>query len=174
VFDGARFADAALFEGATFADIASFRHVVFSGATKFGYARFAGGSAWFDSARFCGPPYVYGAGTEDFAGADFEKAEFSWPVYFRAANFLEGADFRGVVFRSRAWFGKAEMKGPTSFEAAEFTSEPPEFSDAALHEGTVWRRVKWPLPLPVSGRRKNKAKPTPTTAGTFVATHMPV
>jgi hypothetical protein len=39
------------------------------------------------------------------------------------------------------------MKGETSFEGATFDKEPPKFFDAELHQGTVWRGVKWP-PLP--------------------------
>jgi hypothetical protein len=36
------------------------------------------------------------------------------------------------------------MRGLTSFEAATFSSKPPGFFGAKLHEGTVWRDVNWP------------------------------
>jgi hypothetical protein len=38
------------------------------------------------------------------------------------------------------------MKGETSFEGAKFEKEPPKFFGAKLHQGTVWRGIKWPLP----------------------------
>jgi hypothetical protein len=36
------------------------------------------------------------------------------------------------------------MKGETSFEGAIFDKEPPRFFGAKLHQGTVWRGIKWP------------------------------
>jgi len=36
------------------------------------------------------------------------------------------------------------MNGETSFEGAIFEKEPPRFFGAKLHQGTVWRGIKWP------------------------------
>jgi hypothetical protein len=38
------------------------------------------------------------------------------------------------------------MKGPTSFNRATFSTAPPQFFGAKLHEGTEWRDVTWPAP----------------------------
>ncbi len=38
------------------------------------------------------------------------------------------------------------MEGIAWFEGVTFKTEPPEFFDAKLHEGTVWWDIKWPKP----------------------------
>jgi hypothetical protein len=76
--------------------------------------------------------------------ARFDGATFSW-ADFRGATFSR-ADFDKATFGGRSSFVNAEMKGETSFEGAIFDKEPPRFFGAKLHQGTVWRGIKWPLP----------------------------
>jgi hypothetical protein len=42
------------------------------------------------------------------------------------------------------------MKTETSFERAQFLTEPPKFFNAKLHQGTVWRGIDWPTPKKVT------------------------
>lgn len=145
----------------------------FSGATFFGSARFGSatffGEANFSTATFRQPDF-FGVGRADFSdttfssGADFSKATFFGEAsfsgvtfgklgFFRAgradfsgATFSGEANFLGVTFEKESLFVNATMKGLTSFEEAKFISAPPQFFGAKLHEGTVWRGVKWPPP----------------------------
>jgi hypothetical protein len=77
-------------------------------------------------------------------GIRFRGASFSERAEFWAATFSGDASFEGATFRSSASFVNVRMKGPTSFKAVDFSSEPPRFFGAELHEGTVWRDVRWP------------------------------
>jgi hypothetical protein len=52
--------------------------------------------------------------------------------------------FEGVAFAASSNFVNAELKSVTSFEGATFKTVPPEFFNAKLHQGTVWRGNIWP------------------------------
>jgi uncharacterized protein YjbI with pentapeptide repeats len=140
-FEGSTFAGNVDFDSTKICD-GRFQSVIFSAETKFQHAAVNNGD--FQDAAFLGD--------SDFREATFaeqirfDRATFSSDVSFQNAIFSNKASFIGVTFASRAWFVNAEMKGPTSFEFAIFQSEPPQFSDAKLSEGTIWRRVSWPLP----------------------------
>ena len=96
----------------------------------------------FRGATFSGRTYFNGA---TFSGlANFGGAAFSDYVGFGDATFSGRAEFRNVTFGETSTFVNAEMKGETSFEGATFKTEPPEFFDAKLHQGTVWRGIRWP------------------------------
>jgi hypothetical protein len=47
-------------------------------------------------------------------------------------------------FQTSSSFVNAEMKDTTSFAGAIFKTVPPKFFGAKLHQGTVWRGIKWP------------------------------
>jgi hypothetical protein len=47
-------------------------------------------------------------------------------------------------FQTSSSFVNAEMKDTTSFAGAIFKTEPLKFFGAKLHQGTVWRGIKWP------------------------------
>jgi uncharacterized protein YjbI with pentapeptide repeats len=125
-FHDAKFFMGAYFVNATFAQWGHFQRVAFSKSVMFTGATFSG-EASFDEAKFCGPV--------DFGG---------WNVNEKS---------KSAYFGGPASFVNAEMKGETSFEGATFDKEPPRFFGAKLHQGTVWRGVKWP-PGP---RDKNEA-----------------
>jgi hypothetical protein len=152
------------FNGATFSDIANFRGVAFSAGTHFEQANFSSlaefqDTSFFETAFFDGAKFD---GLTRFANAKcsivfFKEAKFSSIAYFHAAIFSELASFDDAAFSDLAQFDdvafgssisfvNAEMKGRTSFEAANFRSAPPSFFGAKLHEGTVWRHVHWPIP----------------------------
>jgi hypothetical protein len=78
-------------------------------------------------------------------GAIFKNATFNHAI-FKSAIFLDGAKFADATFQGLSLFVNAEMKGVTSFENATFETEPPLFSGAKLHQGTVWRGITWPPP----------------------------
>jgi hypothetical protein len=67
------------------------------------------------------------------------------PISCDSRDFRRGS-LRGRDFEREANFVNTDIKGPTSFESAIFSSTPPRFSGAKLHEGTVWRDASWPLP----------------------------
>src|SRR5580704_11268144 len=81
-----------------------------------------------------------------FRIAEFRRAIFSQIASFDDVVFSDLAQFDDAAFGSSISFVNAEMKGRTSFEGATFSSEPPSFFGAKLHEGTVWRQVSWPPP----------------------------
>ncbi|MGB8900365.1 MAG: pentapeptide repeat-containing protein, partial [Methylocella sp.] len=121
----------------------------FAGAT-FSDAHFAGATisdAYFHGATFSGIAYFHGA---TFSGmAHFGGVTFSRSAHFGGATFSGMADFDGAKFQTSSSFVNAEMKDTTSFNGAIFKTEPPKFFGAKLHQGTVWRGIKWP-PLPES------------------------
>jgi hypothetical protein len=78
-------------------------------------------------------------------GAIFKNATFNYAI-FKSATFSDGALFANSTFQSLSLFVNAKMKGMTSFENATFETEPPLFSGAKLHQGTVWRGITWPPP----------------------------
>lgn len=131
-FDGATFSDGADFEDTQFSRWARFENAIFSDRAAFKGATF-GLSAAFNSATFSGV-------------ADFEGATFSGVANFQNATFSKSAAFGSATFSGEAILVNAEMKGETSFEGAIFKAAPPKFFGAKLHEGTVWRGVKWPTP----------------------------
>ncbi len=130
-FGNATFSNLTHFEGATFSGVAYFDGATFSGMAVFRKATFF--VANFRDATFS-------------SIANFGEATSSSFAFFNGTTFSDLAQFEGATFRSTTSFVNAEMKGPTSFEAATFSAKPPSFLGAKLHEGTVWRRVKWPTP----------------------------
>jgi hypothetical protein len=163
-FEGATFSAQAHFEGGAFSGVAHFKGATFSGMTYFGDATFANlaqfegatfsRTAFFGGATFSGMAYfrkatffIVNFRDATFSSiANFWEATFSNLAFFNGATFADLAQFEGATFRSTTFFVNAEMKAPTSFEAATFSVAPPSFFGAKLHEGTVWRRVKWPTP----------------------------
>jgi uncharacterized protein YjbI with pentapeptide repeats len=151
------FNNAIFFDGADFSGV-TFSSAYFERATFYGHANFEGavfshvGGFW--DATFTGLANFEGA---IYADAHFDRAAFASLAVFKGATFSRLADFTGATFSGRAIFSaamfqsaasfvNAEMKETTSFEAATFSSSPPRFFGAKLHEGTVWRRVSWPAP----------------------------
>jgi hypothetical protein len=105
------------------------------------------GPTFFDGTTFAGPVFRYGASYESqvfTAGVEFADAKFLSSANFVATTFCEGGNFRRVLFNGKVSFVNVDMRGPTSFERARFGSEPPQFFGARLHEGTIWRDVRWP------------------------------
>jgi hypothetical protein len=131
-FEGAAFSGGAIFRGAAFSDCTSFGRATFSGETGFQRAIFSN-KAFFASAAFS-------------SGASFNSAAFSDGASFEGATFSGMANFGGANFHASSNFANAEMKGETSFNGARFEREPPRFFGAQLHQGTVWRDIKWPPP----------------------------
>jgi uncharacterized protein YjbI with pentapeptide repeats len=131
-FDSAAFSSGANFNGATFSSRASFDRATFSSRASFDRATFSE-EAHFDGATFSG-------------GTDFGGATFSGLTLFSDATFSGVAHFRGAKFLKTSSFVNAKMKGKTSFEGVKFLAEPPEFFNAKLHQGTVWRGIDWPKP----------------------------
>jgi uncharacterized protein YjbI with pentapeptide repeats len=136
VFSGAIFGRAD-FSGTTFSDDAGFSRATFSDDAVFSGATFSG-RADFSEVTFSGATFP--------SQVDFSRATFSgWAVFWNASFSL--ANFRGASFQKETLFVNAQMEGPTSFKDAEFSSTPPQFFGAKLHQGTVWRSVhSWPLP----------------------------
>jgi uncharacterized protein YjbI with pentapeptide repeats len=152
VFEGFVFT-AITFAGATFSGYANFDSATFSGYANFASATFSG-YANFDSATFSGTANFASAtfsGTANFASATFSRdtnfgsATFSSYAIFESATFSRDANFGGATFSGNANFVNSEMKGVTYFENAKF-GNPPQFFGAKLHEGTIWRYVRWPAP----------------------------
>jgi hypothetical protein len=142
-FHGATFSERTSFHGATFSRLAEFTGTTFSLFARFGRATFS------DGANFEGATFSSGVdfAPTTFSGwALFTGATFSGNVSFEDVTFSGNASFARATFQSRASFVNAEMKSQTWFEAATFSSEPPLFFGAKLHEGTVWRDVDWPDP----------------------------
>jgi hypothetical protein len=166
-FGGAAFSSWASFNGAAFSGLgASFDGVAFSGKASFNGAAFSGLGASFDGAAFSEGALFDGAAFSHLASFDnaaffdwasFDGAAFSGGASFDGAAFSGGASFGGAAFGQESSFVNAEMKGETFFEDAVFKTESPRFFGAKLHQGTVWRRIRWP-PKP-----KNKDE-----AGTFI------
>ncbi|HXN87891.1 MAG TPA: pentapeptide repeat-containing protein [Methylocella sp.] len=159
-FHGATFAGGATFVGATFSSWADFHATFFAARADFGGATFSGdvhfvgaafGDASFHGAAF-GHAFFHGAtfaravfGGATFSDwASFRGAAFSGMAHFGGATFSDMADFDGAKFQTSSSFVNAEMKNTTSFEGAIFKTEPPKFFGAKLHQGTVWRGIKWP------------------------------
>jgi uncharacterized protein YjbI with pentapeptide repeats len=171
VFEGATFSGEADFGGATFPGGAVFPGAIFSRSANFHGATFSG-AAYFQGATFSGTASFQGAAFSVWA--DFFSATFSFDAYFQGATFSGGAvigratfsggaSFDGATFSGHTGFGKttfggttsfvnAEMKDETSFEGAIFETKAPKFFGAKLHQGTVWRGIKWPTP-----KNKNEA-----------------
>ncbi|MGB6325572.1 MAG: pentapeptide repeat-containing protein [Methylocella sp.] len=152
-FRRATFSLSANFEGATFYQRADFSGRTFSQRADFSRTTFSA-EARFESATFSAPTNFNGATFSDVAefvsatfsrGAIFENATFNYAI-FKSATFSDGAMFANSTFQSLSLFVNAEMKGMTSFENATFETEPPLFSGAKLHQGTVWRGITWPPP----------------------------
>jgi uncharacterized protein YjbI with pentapeptide repeats len=153
-FDGATFSSGADFSLTTFSGSAAFSGAIFSNLADFQRASFhdhAGfsGATFSDQAIFSGAIFS--------KEANFQRARFHNHATFSGATFTGRADFSRVRFSGRASFSgaafskdtlfvNAEMENPTWFEDAKFSSEPPQFFGAKLHEGTVWRGVTWPPP----------------------------
>jgi uncharacterized protein YjbI with pentapeptide repeats len=136
-FAGATFSDKAIFKGATFSGKAWYPRVTVSGKADFAGATFSV-EAWFPRATFSG-------------GTDFRCATFSGVTLFSDATFSGVADFQGTKFLRRNFFINTEMKGETRFQSARFSTEPPKFFGAKLHEGTIWpsgndKKKAWPIP----------------------------
>jgi hypothetical protein len=140
-FKGANFSDAT-FKGVSFSGTTVFDGAIFSTTTTFKGANFSG-RANFEHTTFSFDADFGGATFSDLA--DFSGATFSDVADFTRATFSDLADFTGATFQSTLLFVNAKMNGPTLFQAATFSS-PPRFFGAELHEGTVWRQVKWPDP----------------------------
>ena len=141
IFDDAIFSGAS-FDGALFSDIANFDSAIFTSPASFDGAIFSG-SASFSRATFSYDVDFNGVTFSDYAG--FWRATFSDAANFTGTTFSNSANFSHATFHSTPLFVNTEMKGRTTFEVATFCS-PPRFFGAKLHEGTVWRRVKWPTP----------------------------
>ena len=129
-FERAAFSGGANFYGATFSHGADFLDATFSVMANLGGAAFSG-LTYFSGAAFSGLAYFSGAAFSDFV--DFGDAAFSGR-----------AEFRNVTFGETTTFVNAETKGETSFEGATFNTKPPKFFNAKLHQGTVWRGIRWP------------------------------
>jgi Pentapeptide repeats (9 copies) len=136
------FSGDAYFLGAYFAGTANFKGVTFLHGTTLSYVTFAQG-AFFDCATF--------GQLADFHGATFHgSVSFSGTTAFADfANFAGttlsgGAKFTDATFRKGATFANAKVKFVTSFAGATFETAPPTFYGAELHQGTVWRGIKWP------------------------------
>ena len=171
-FGGATFFWDANFDGANFAGSASFCGGKFYHSANFSRSNL--GLASFIDVKFFGAAYF--VDTTFAQWGHFQRAAFIRLVTFGGATFSEEANFDEAIFCRRADFGKgsangkgnitsfcgitsfvnAEMKQEVSFEGAVFKTEPPRFFGARLHQSTVWRGIKWPLP-------KNKNE-----AGTFI------
>jgi Pentapeptide repeats (9 copies) len=100
-------------------------------AARFGEVTFSG-PADFRHATFSDLPVFFGGVT------------FSSVANFDDATFFTWAYFRGATFKQAATFINAKMENKTSFEAAIFSTQPPSFFGAKLHEGTEWGDVIWP------------------------------
>lgn len=120
-FDGASFISTASFENATFSSHADFRDTTFSHWTFFQNATFS-------------------------ANTSFQGATFSSWALFESTTFSKGSSFSKTTFCSLISFVNAQIYGPTTFANAVFAHEPPQFFGAKLHEGAVFRNVKWPFP----------------------------
>ncbi|HEY4848116.1 MAG TPA: pentapeptide repeat-containing protein [Methylocella sp.] len=167
-FDSAGFASPAIFQGANFTALTLFGYATFFSMAYFVGATFSRGNPYgntsFVRAKFYGEANFLLA---NFGGSvNFEKAEFFRTVGFLKATFARSATFARVaffddvnfdtatfsektvfadaVFNSSSHFINAELKGITSFEGTTFKTVPPQFFNAKLHQGTVWRGVTWP------------------------------
>lgn len=138
---------------------ALFQHLVrFDNSTFGGWAYFMRASlhsADFENTRFSGESFFDDAvffdellfSTTQFSAAvSFKNAIFHSLADFHGVLFAGSADFSNATFRSLSVFANADMKSITLFDNASFVSSPPQFAGAKLHEGTVWRNVKWPPP----------------------------
>jgi hypothetical protein len=129
--------------GAYFAGTANFKGVAFLLGTTFSYVTFAQGAS-FDCVIF--------ALLADFHSATFHgSANFSGAAFAGFANFAGttlsgGAKFTDATFREGAIFANSKVRFLTSFAGATFETAPPTFYGAELHQGTVWRRIDWPIP----------------------------
>jgi hypothetical protein len=130
-------------QGFVFPPNVSFSHATFAGDAWFDSATFSG-AARFDSATFLGHVASFARAT--FSGvAWFTRTTFSGAARFDSATFSRGARFNSATFSGDSLFINTEMKSVTSFEVALFVVWPPLFFGAKLHEGTVWRGIKWLL-----------------------------
>jgi uncharacterized protein YjbI with pentapeptide repeats len=151
-FHGTTFSGDAEFLRATFSKEADFSVVIFSGDAAFSNATFSketDGATLSKEADFSGAiPSVdaYFIETTLSKEADFSGATFSGDAEFHGTIFGRATQFKGVTVEAKIGFVNAVMKGPASFELAKFKGRPPRFFGAQLHEGTVWRYVRWPLP----------------------------
>ncbi|MGC2092899.1 MAG: pentapeptide repeat-containing protein [Methylocella sp.] len=129
-FDDAIFSGGVYFEGVSFPSSTHFSGTAFSDVAIFS------GTAFSDVAIFSGATF---SGRVNFRGATF-----SGITTFDRSIFSNYTFFTNATFVAKSTFVNAEMKGETSFEGAIFENEPPRFFGAKLHQGTVWRDVKWP------------------------------
>ena len=172
MFQGAIFCEKSVFSHAVFSGWADFQRATFHEA-EFRFAKFKGGVAMFDnavcsrwadfeganfsSANFPSVNFTAALfkdvefGSAEFPRATFGNVSFPGAIFnftsnFRGATFGE-ADFKAAIFKRDPNFVNTDFKGPTSFESVMFSSKPPRFFDAKLHQGTVWRNAIWPLPM---------------------------
>jgi uncharacterized protein YjbI with pentapeptide repeats len=126
-----------------------FSNVEFEFDVSFAGYRF---SRWavFEGATFSGAAYFQGATFS--GGAVIGRATFSGGASFDGATFSGHTGFGKTTFGGTTSFVNAEMKDETSFEGAIFETKAPKFFGAKLHQGTVWRGIKWPTP-----KNKNEA-----------------
>lgn len=129
----ARFCDQSYFSYTLFCDQSYFSYVSFTSLANFSDARFSS-EAHFSNVRF------------SRCWAYFLRARFCDKANFWNTKFSRLTNFSGVTFEKESLFVNAKMEGPTSFRNAKFISEPPQFFEAKLHQGTVWRDVEWPPP----------------------------
>jgi hypothetical protein len=141
VTGGVTFDGVTTFVDATFS-WASFQSVTFSEGVNFSGATFSREAIFVDATFSKGAAFS----ETKFSSVRFERATFSHTVLFNSVVCSGTAVFTDVTFGGPSIFVNAET-GMTSFENATFETEPPRFSGAKLHEGTIWRGIKkWPTP----------------------------
>jgi uncharacterized protein YjbI with pentapeptide repeats len=140
VTGGVTFDGVTTFVDATFS-WASFQSVTFSEGVNFSGATFSREAIFVDATFSKGAAFS----ETKFTSVRFERATFSHTVLFNSVVCSGTAVFTDVTFGGPSIFVNAET-GMTSFENATFETEPPLFSGAKLHQGTVWRGITWPPP----------------------------
>jgi uncharacterized protein YjbI with pentapeptide repeats len=166
-FERGKFFSPANMRDATFYDLVVFKDATFSSLADFTNANFFADSMFqctkFEEVLFEGAVFssVDAVARESSIGQarrhNFESAHFSGRTNFLGAKFTVPANFTNVtfsnearfcraVFKSESLFVNAKMEAPASFERTRFQGPPPSFSGAQLHEGTIWRKVKMPVP----------------------------
>ncbi|NRB19549.1 MAG: pentapeptide repeat-containing protein [Rhodobacteraceae bacterium] len=150
-FNGTTFTCGANFDYATFMQGAHFDSVIFKHRASFNKATFSQGGI-FLSATFTG-------------AADFKATNFIWGASFGSAEFKMDANFDSAIFRDFVYFSEAkfgvedptkwcrpvfkdcQFEKPTSFRAAVFCDDYPDFSGAVLHDKTTFtaKLEHWPV-----------------------------
>ncbi len=146
-FGQAAFSSHANFTRATFSSGAYFRRVTFSSDTYFAETTFLSSASFAEttflsSASFGGATF---SSEDDYAS--FRGATFTSEAYFSKATFASDTYFGGTTFSSNAVFINSKLGGRTTFTAAIFETEVPDFRGATLHEATEWDDVRWPPPF---------------------------